>query len=399
MHTSTRNKVLVLRLNRLEYVPSGLYSNSLLTEKGYPVVAVEYGFFSKRFESVDGLIPRLRLGHPWLRRWPGVLRTPLMHLLALLRVWRLVLGARPKFILAEGLHEQTLAWALHWLTGIPYGVHVHEVFEAKDVSGWNALFFRLEGPALRRAFFTIFPEATRAHLYRQRYRLSAPQHLVFNCPRRLAQFTPTDWRQRLGLPRDSKLVGYWGGQGRSNALDQGIRAVARHPNVYFLLWGWSSPEDREYFKNLAQGVGAAHRILFLGDLPENKWNALGGLDVSFTLYEPKELRLKHLATASNKFMESLAVGVPVLTSNEPDFRTLVEFYDLGLCASFKVDSLSEALSELLRDEASLQRRRENALRAHREVFNYEYQFRPALRFLDAWLAPEPTADLATSAKT
>lgn len=380
--------LLVLRLNRLDYVPSGLYSSQLLLERGHEVVAVEYGFFQRRFEFEHSTPNRLRLGHPWLRRLPGPLRSIALHSVAAFRLVRLFLKhGRPRLLLAEGLHEQTVAWVVSLFTRVPYAVHVHEVFETKDVHGWNRLFLALEGPALRNAAMTVFPEATRAEIYRSRYNLQNPQYIAFNCPRLRGEVVPTDWRARLGLPADARLLGYWGGQGRSNALDQAIRAVARDSRTYFLLWGWSSPEDREYFKKLAQGVGATHQVLFLGELPDNKWSALAGLDASLCLYEPRELRLKHLATASNKFMESLAVGVPVLTSDEPDFRTLVEFHDVGVCSGFSVDALARALKDLFEDAPGLARRRANCRRSHREVFHYEYQFRPALRALESLLAP------------
>ncbi len=378
-----QGKLVVLRLNRLDYVPSGLYSSELLAEQQLPVIAIEYGFFRSHLEKEDCKIPRLRLGHPWLRKLPRKLRGLAVHLVALVRIgMRILSEGRPRLILAEGLHEQTLAWILKCLFRIPYVVHVHEVYQSGELTGWNRMFFTLEGAALRGARFTVFPEATRASIYRQRYGLTEAQYIAFNCPRKNESICPTDWRTRLALEPDARLLGYFGGQGRSNALEQGIRAVARLSKVYFLLWGWSSHSDREYFKRVAVGVGAGDRVLFLGELPTDKWSAIAGLDVSYCMYEPRELRLRHLATASNKLMESLAAGVPVLTSNTSDFRNIVQTHDVGLCApDFTVEGISSTLQELILDEEGLARRSENALRCHRNYFHYEYQYQPVLRAL------------------
>lgn len=380
---ATGDSVLLLRVNRLDYVPSGLYSAELLCEKGHRVLALEYGYFQKHLEQEPGKIPRLRLGHPWARRLPQPIASVVLPLCTLVRLClRFLRDGRPKLIISEGLHEQVLSFFLSILFRVPYVCHVHEVFEFAHARGWNKAYLACEGAVLRGAKLTVFPEKDRASVYRQRYGLDVPQYIAYNCPRKRSPALAVDWRGRLGLPSQARLLGYWGGQGRTNALEQGIRAVARLPNTYFLLWGWSSPADRTYFKNLASGVGAGHRILFLGELPADKWAAIAGLDASYCVYEPVELRFRHLATASNKLMESLAAGVPVLTSNERDFRDIVDFYGVGVCAQgFSVDAIHLALRELLDDEPGLSRRGENALRAHREGLNYEYQYQPVLRAL------------------
>ncbi len=381
--SSLKNTTVFLRLNRLDYVPSGLYSAEILAENHFPTLAIEYGFFQTTLQFEPGKVSRLRLGHPWARKLPSFLRSPFLHLTAAARLFGLIIRrGRPALLVAEGLHEQAIAWGLSRLLRFPYAVHVHEVFDGPELRGWSKVPFWLEGPALRAAQFTIFPEIERSEIYRLRYRLAVPIHIAFNCPRKLVPTTATCWRTRLNLPSDSFLLGYWGGQGKTNALEQAIRAVARNPKIYFLLWGWSSAEDRRYFEKLAAGVGAGHRILFLGELPKAKWAALAGLDLSYCVYEPKELRLAHLATASNKVMESLSVGVPVLTSPETDFRSLVEQNDIGICSdSYTVDDISRAMRQMVESPEVRLRQSGNALRLHHNFFHYEYQFKKVLRKL------------------
>ncbi len=399
-------KVVFIRVNRLDYVPSGLYAAELLAEAGFPVLAIEYGFFHKGLDTEDAAIPRLRLGHPWARKLPAVFRSPVLHLSALYRLCRLFAEqGRPQLIVSQGLHEQALVWALSLVFGVPYICHVHEVFEFSHARGWNKFFLGLERFALRRSRLNIFPESERARIYQSRYQLQSPLYIASNCPRKRTPSARIDWRHRLGLPADARLVGYWGGQGKMNALEQGIRAIARMPKTYFLLWGWSSKEDRAYFQNLATGVGATHRVFFMGELPEDKWATIAGLDVGYCMYEPVELRFKHLATASNKLMESIAVGVPVITSNGADFRAIVEEKDVGECAAgFSVEAIASALKHLFADEMGRQRKSENALRLHREVFNYETQFEPILRATRNLLALNPaegslsSTELQTAAK-
>ncbi len=379
----SKNKIVLLRLNRLESISSALASAEILAEESLGVLALEFGFGNQAVETLDGKVPRVRFGFRWIRRMPYFLRRPVFLLATFARLTHFFFRhGRPKILIAEGLSEQTIALFLRFTGGVPYAAHVHDIFDEKDYSGWNQLLLRLEGVCLRQSEFTIFPESTRAGIYRERYSLKLAQYVVFNCPRKKTKHQTVNWRDRLSLPADSILMGYWGEAGPNAGIDQAIRAVARFPKLYFLLWGLSNREVREKYKQLASGVGAGHRVFFMGDFPEERLGALEGLDFSYCVYEPTSLRYKHFATASNRFMESLAAGVPVVTSSESDFRKLVEEHDLGACTpDFTVNGLVATLRDLIQDPERRRRQSANARRAHQSYFHYDAQFTPVLRDL------------------
>jgi glycosyltransferase involved in cell wall biosynthesis len=380
---SSKNKIVLLRLNQLESISSALASAEILAEESLGVLALEFGFGNQAVETLSGKVPRVRFGFQWIRRLPFLLRRPTFLMATFLRLAHFFIRyGRPKIVIAEGLSEQTLAFFLRLLSGVPYAAHVHDIFDEKDFRGWNRLLLQLEGACLRRSEFTIFPESARAGIYRDRYSLKLAQYVVFNCPRKSVRHQPIDWRARLSLPSDAVLMGYWGEAGPNAGIDQAIRSVARFPKLYFLLWGLSNPEVKEKYKQLASGVGAGHRVFFMGGFPDDRLSALEGLDISYCVYEPTSLRYKHFATASNRFMESLAAGVPVVTSSESDFRTLVEEHDLGSCTpDFTVNSLVATLREILQNPGRRRRQSENARRAHQSYFHYDAQFGPVLREL------------------
>lgn len=381
----SRGKIVLLRLNRLESISSALASAEILVEKSLGVLALEFGFGTQAVETLNTKVPRVRFGFEWIRRLPFFLRRPVFLLATFLRLAAFFArNGRPKILIAEGLSEQTLALFLRFSLGIPYAAHVHDIFDEKDYRGWNQVLLRLEGLCLRQSEFTIFPESTRAGIYRDRYSLEVAQYVVFNCPRKGEPRQTVDWRQRLALPNDSVLMGYWGEAGPNAGIDQAIRAVARFPKLYFLLWGLTNRDVKEKYKQLASGVGAGHRVFFMGEFPEERLGAIEGLDFSYCVYEPTCLRYKHFATASNRFMESLAAGVPVVTSSESDFRKLVEEHDLGACTpDFTVASLVATLRELIQDPQRLRRQSANARRAHQSHFHYDAQFGPVLRELSS----------------
>jgi glycosyltransferase involved in cell wall biosynthesis len=370
------DKIVVLRLFRLRHIPPSLYSTELLAEAGAPVVAIEFGNARERRRFVDGPFPRLRLQARWTTWLPTKVRALAIFFSAFVEISAMIVAqGRPKVFLAEGIQEECLAFLLHILFQVPFVVHVHEAYEAKELDKLNRLFHGFGSRVLRFASFVIFPERRRAELYRTKYAIARPVHIAFNCPRRLPRPERLDLRARLSLPANSQLMGYLGGIGKSNAIEEAIVALAEIPQLYFLVWGWIDEKYRTALLTLAKELGVQSRLLFLGELNENKWEHLAGCDVSYCVYRPDRLRLRFAATASNKLMESLAAGVPVITSAEADFREIVETYDVGVCAaSITAADIIQALRRVLPYPEIRRRMSENGLRSHRETLNYEVQF-------------------------
>jgi glycosyltransferase involved in cell wall biosynthesis len=326
------------------------------------------------------------LSSRWAGFFPRQLWPTLTFLNTLARLsWRFATQGRPRLMVSHGLSEQVLAYLLSRFFGTPFAAQVHEVYLPSDVRGLNKLFLWLEGIALRRAAFLIFPEKRRADLYRARYRLKQPIEIAANCPRLRQPLNPAltreDLRTKLQIPANgTTLLGYFGGLGQLNALPDTIRAVARIPKLHFQMWGWGDRDFVDTLKKLAEGVGARERIHFMGELPDDKWPALEGLDASLVVYDPEVLKFgQRCATASNKLMESMAAGVPVVTNGSDDFRAVVETLDVGLCLpEVTIDAMAQTLRTLFQDRLGLKRRADNGIRAHLGDYHYEAQFGPAL---------------------
>jgi glycosyltransferase involved in cell wall biosynthesis len=64
------------------------------------------------------------------------------------------------------------------------------------------------------------------------------------------------------------------------------------------------------------------------------------------VFNPRSRRLK-LSTPL-KVLEYLAAGLPVITTKTPLMKALVDYNEVGICASYKTKSLAEATAKLLR---------------------------------------------------
>lgn len=380
---SSKQKILVIRLHRLGHLPPAMYATQILSEKGHKVLVVEYGNAHESKSHIHGAIPRIRISTPLARFFPRVLRPFVFIADAVRKLSRqFKKEGLPKVLIAHGLQEQIIAYILHRRHGIPFIVHVHEIFNPEDLSRLNRLFLSLEGRILRSAKFLIFPDKIRAQLYRERYGLLCPIYVVYNCTRQREKDEPIDLTKRFNCPANAKFVLYMGGIAPSNAVETAIQAIATLDAVYLLLAGWIHPDYKKQLERLAKSLSVESRVLFLGNIDEEKWGILESVDVCYCVYVPDTLRRRYQATASNKFMEALAAGVPVITNSEKDFYELVHGHQVGVCAKHNTpEDISRALQDILFNPELHDRQSRNGRLLHEREFNYEHQFRPVLKHL------------------
>jgi glycosyltransferase involved in cell wall biosynthesis len=112
-----------------------------------------------------------------------------------------------------------------------------------------------------------------------------------------------------------------------------------------------------------------------------------GADVGHGLYEPSHVNNVHIATASNKIMEYMACGVPVLVSDRPGLRDLVQNHRCGVCADeSSPEAIAAAVNALLRHREQAADMGKAGRHAFETVFCYERQFAPVLAALRAHMA-------------
>lgn len=388
---SLRDKLLVLRFSHLGRLPPAQYETEILKEHGIPPVIVEFGNVTKGAKFVDAPLCKIRFPAESATLFPKKLKGLVAFLEALSNVVTLVLRrSRPRLVVAHGLQEQVIARLLQILFRIPYVVHCHESLEPHEMTPFNRLLLKLERNSLRHAEFTLFPEATRQKIYRERYRLKHPSYTVFNCPRKLSIKGARDLRGELGLNASTFLLGYIGGIGEVNALDLVIDALSKFPQVHFLVWGWGHPPYIESLLERAKKIGVHHQLHFLGELDTDKWEVIRGLDASYCVYRPQVLRLKYAATASNKLFESMAAGIPVIVGNGDDFQEFLNQAPVGVALSrLTVDALTSTLEWCVSSRGELQKKGALGRTLFEERYHYEIQFRKALEAFAVFFPTPP----------
>ena len=154
-------------------------------------------------------------------------------------------------------------------------------------------------------------------------------------------------RRRLGLPEPVQVLISVGAlverKGFHRVLEVLPRLAQRHPDLHYLIVGGASPEGNREAELRAQAValGVAERVHFLGALvPEELAWPLSAADV-FVLATGNE-------GWANVFLEAMACGLPVVTTDVGGNREVVSRDELGMVVPFgDAGALAQALERAL----------------------------------------------------
>jgi glycosyltransferase involved in cell wall biosynthesis len=213
-----------------------------------------------------------------------------------------------------------------------------------------------------------------------RYRsLEFPEHRIKYVPNGIdrARFCckpdSSPLRQRWRLGEETPIVGYVGSLGlASHPVDLLIEAfsqVARQcPDARLMLVGGG--EDYDKLQHQAQQLGIADQTVFTGRVPPEKIPDY--LALAMVTVDPVHDNLVARARSPLKVVESLSMGVPVVTSDVGDRRMMLAGGDLGiLVPPGDSQALAEGLLAVLTDPTSRERMAQAAL-AHQERWYWDH---------------------------
>ena len=181
-------------------------------------------------------------------------------------------------------------------------------------------------------------------------------------------------REDLGIPPDSKVVGFVGRlsarrKGFLDFLRAGEQVARRHPEVRFLIVGEADPGKADAVEpEAAREYGIWDRCRFVGRLPNDELPgcyALMDVLVLPSLFEglPRVI------------MEASAMGIPAVASNVKGNREAVEDGRTGLLVPLgDVPALADAVVDILSDGDRARRMGEEARRLARERFDQRLVF-------------------------
>jgi len=277
-----------------------------------------------------------------------------------LRFWRAAFfeswRRRPTIIVSADYFPTFPAWIASKLTGARLVYDAHELIipEAGGSMSWRDRFwYRMERLVVRRAELIITANEERAQLMQTHYGLIRMPVVLRNIP---PMKNVSEQERKTLLARypelvrrypGERLVLYQGDVSLSRGIDRFVEALAYLPSEYRMVVVGGGP-DLERLREIGQPFERQGRFATLGRVEHCLLPAIiAKADVGIVTYPFRGQN--NIYCAPNKLFEYVQGGLPVVATDQPPLRRLVERYGIGRLVS-EHDS-SEQLAEVIRKVA------------------------------------------------
>ena len=233
---------------------------------------------------------------------------------------------------------------------IIYDAHELET-EKNATTGVRQIISRLlESLLIKRidSFMTVSPSI--AEWYRERFDLKRVE-VVLNCPRLWATSKKNTLRRELGIGDGVHIVLYQGGFMSGRYLEELLEAFRIDDRADQALVFLGRAADTAQARSIERAIkSAADTLGNVHHLPSVPLELLSdytsSADIGISLIE--DICLSYRYCLPNKFFEFAMAGLPIVVSDLPEMRRMVEEYDCGVvCSSARPASIRGAIDTAL----------------------------------------------------
>lgn len=172
----------------------------------------------------------------------------------------------------------------------------------------------------------------------------------------------------MDVKKSKPVAVYSGGITKIRGIVQICEAVCRLDGKMELwLMGSFFPKD---FKEELSDYLKKSFIHYKGYMPfEKMYSVMKSVDMGLILFLPEP---NHVESLPNKLFEYMAAGIPIVASNFPVWKTIIEQNNCGICVDpCKPEDIAEAIMYLVSHPEEAKIMGENGRKAVRESYNWE----------------------------
>lgn len=230
-------------------------------------------------------------------------------------------------------------------------------------------YFYLERFLVKRIDKMIMTTDTRAEYNAKLYSIEKPK-VIHNYPikREKIKTGLVDLYEVANIPREEPILLYQGGLQEGRGLEKIVQAIPKIKKGIIVFIGFGKMENQ--LKEMCEKTGIQERVRFIGKIPHTELlnyteNAYLGFQVL------QNTCFNHYSTVSNKLLEYIMCGVPMIASNFPEIEKIVNESEVGLTIDpHSSDSISQAANKFIEDKALYNKFKENCKKA-RLIYNWE----------------------------
>ena len=158
--------------------------------------------------------------------------------------------------------------------------------------------------------------------------------VIRNIPLNQKPDNKIDFRKLYNIPADKLILLYQGVMLKGRGIPRIFNTMSKLPQVYLVLLG--DGEQKKNFQKLAGELGISDRVIFAGSiLQKDLINYTAGADVGLSLIE--NISISYYHALPNKLFEYIIAGLPVLSSDLPQMKEIINIYKVGESINIESD--------------------------------------------------------------
>ena len=234
----------------------------------------------------------------------------------------------------------------------------------------------LERFLMKRCALSIMVNDSIAEKVQEIHRLSEKPVVVRNIPplwqvdEAVCKAQRARFLQELSLPEDTFLLMYHGGVMKNRGVESLIEQVRRTPHTAGIVLGNGEEAYIAELKSLAEQAGVRNRVLFHPAVPQPElWKYVGAADVGMVTVQNSCASYYYMLP--NKFFENIQSLTPIIGSDFPEVKKLIDQYQIGLtCDPSDMEAMEVCIETMRTDHDFYARCKENLQKAKADL-NWE----------------------------
>lgn len=181
------------------------------------------------------------------------------------------------------------------------------------------------------------------------------------------------FHEKFGIDRSKKIILYAGNiRDWSMCLEIAREAQSWKDDKVFVIHTWrTNCINEDYVKKIIKLTGTKKVYLSANPVEYEKLPALlSSADIGIMLYMDRGPNFREIGHSSNKLVDYLKVGLPVISTDFPSLRNVIESYDCGKCVRHPEDIEAE-VENIFSDYDAY---RNNAFRCYAEEYDFARYF-------------------------
>jgi len=280
-------------------------------------------------------------------------------------IWEIV-KTRPNVVHAHDVNVLLTGYVSSILVRSKIVYDAHEI--SVDREGYRKLakFIKfIESNIIRRVNASITTTDSRAVWFSESYQVKKPVVIQNRANKVHVGHASNFLRRTLDISDDCLIVLYQGGMQPGRGMHNLIKVAEKVKECHFVLIG--KGRQFEEVQTLVRRFGIEHRVHILEAV---KFSQLcqytAGADIGIQII--RNTCLNHYTTDSNKLFEYIQAGLPVIASDFPEIRRVVDKYDVGLLVNpDNVNEISEAIRLLVNDNVKYTKYKRQVIDAQDEL--------------------------------